>query len=495
MEPLGTITMYYPFLGDEAKRVVEELVQDAMSYYDFVQSLMKAVNDYPMDSDFAWFSLIQALSYPDTWKMMQARLEENVQTKPLAFFRRDTYDTLANTQLEGLEAAMKQAISSNPDDWILVHLYMAATYMAPEPVRSHYLDSARAIIDRNQDLQRFMILIHFQEAYDLRMQGDVEGAIRAWDKVHEIADEYDDIFSVAAALVQKANALKDFDVHKALELYDEIYSMLLGRLTEFDATQIVAMMTAVCYEALGEYDLALSLLFKDFEIKSQISDDVQVTPALIVSRIYCTLEMPEQALEWLKAKAELHRLDESMLHSVAANALVLQGQLDDATRHLVAAHNGAMKSGDEQVLGDYLYAKGLYELADGDLNNAETTLEEALKLGDPHLQIQVNLGLLALTRCEILKGLDAPVSGSDKDYSGPWMKRLEKHATEKNYPGIQMQHALLKASYQTQIGEPEMARLTLENALTISDSPGVKTLRKKIEQKLEELDSIEQEQT
>jgi hypothetical protein len=35
---------------------------------------------------------------------------------------------------------------------------------------------------------------------------------------------------------------------------------------------------------------------------------------------------------------------------------------------------------------------------------------------------------------------------------------------------------------------------SLENALTFSDSPGLKMLRRKIEQKLEELDSIEYEQ-
>jgi tetratricopeptide (TPR) repeat protein len=487
--------MYFPFLSDETKRIVEELVQDAMSYYDFVQNLVKTANNYPIDSDLAWFSVTQASAYPDTWKLLQARFEESDQTKPLVFYRGDTYDTLADTQLEDFQAAMNQAISSNPDDWILIHLYVAATYMSPEPVRSHYLDSARTIIESNQDLQRFMILINFKEGYDLRIEGDAEGAIRAWEKTYEIADEYDDIFAAAAALTQKANALKDFDVHRALELYDEIYSMLLNRLTEFDATRSVALMTALCYEALGEYDLALGLLFKDFEVRSQISDDVQVTPALVVSRIYCTLEMPEQALDWLKAKAELHRLDESMLHSAAAVALILQGQLDDAARHLLSAHNGAMKSGDEQVLGDYLYAKGRYELAVGDLDIAVTTLEEALKLAEPHFQIHVSLSLLALTRCEILKGLDAPNPISDKHHSGPWMKRLEKHATEKDYPGIRMQHALLKASYQTQIDEHEMAHRTLEDALAITDSPGVKTLRRKIEQKLEELESIEQEQT
>lgn len=495
MKPFGTITMYFPFLTHEEKKTVEALVDDALSYYDFVRNLVELAGEYPVDSDLGFFALIRSASYPKTWKRMQEKCKEFAVTKPLTFYEFDTYDTLKSSRLDELEVAMEQAISSNPNKWILVHLYIVSSDLVPEPLRSHYLRSARNLIDVNQELQRFMYMIHVREGYTLRIQGDIEGAIRAYDEAFKIADEYDDVASAAAALVQKANTLKDIDIHRALELHDEIYSMLTNRISEFDAIYMVAVLMALCYEALGEYDLALNLLFKGFEATTQASDEVQTTLATIVSRIYCTLEMPGQALEWLKAKGELHTFEETILHSAVGVAFILQEKLEDAARHLVLARNSATMGGDDQLMGDYLYAKGLYELAIGDLNNAIATLEQALKLANPQFQIHVNLCLLALTRCEILEGLEAPIPGSDKDYYGPWMKRLEEHATEKDYPGVRMQHALLKASYQTQIGEHEMARLTLENALTISDSPGVKTLRMKIEKKLEELDSIEQEQT
>jgi hypothetical protein len=73
--------------------------------------------------------------------------------------------------------------------------------------------------------------------------------------------------------------------------------------------------------------------------------------------------------------------------------------------------------------------------------------------------------------------------------SGPWMTRLEAHAREKNYPGIKMQHALLKAEYQEMIGEAEAAQLTLQDALTFTDSPGVKTLRTRIVKRLRDLET------
>jgi len=44
----------------------------------------------------------------------------------------------------------------------------------------------------------------------------------------------------------------------------------------------------------------------------------------------------------------------------------------------------------------------------------------------------------------------------------------------------------LKADYQTQIGVPEAAMRILSETVTISDSPGMKTLRRKINERLEE---------
>jgi hypothetical protein len=80
-------------------------------------------------------------------------------------------------------------------------------------------------------------------------------------------------------------------------------------------------------------------------------------------------------------------------------------------------------------------------------------------------------------------------SKGEIESSGQWMTRLEVHSREKNFPGIKMQHALLKAEYQTQIGETEAAQLTLQDALTFTDSPGVKTLRKRILKKIDELET------
>jgi hypothetical protein len=70
------------------------------------------------------------------------------------------------------------------------------------------------------------------------------------------------------------------------------------------------------------------------------------------------------------------------------------------------------------------------------------------------------------------------------------MSKLKTHAEKMNYPGIRMQHALLKADYQILMNDYESARETLEAALIIHDSPSVKSLRKQISEKIAETENL-----
>jgi hypothetical protein len=132
---------------------------------------------------------------------------------------------------------------------------------------------------------------------------------------------------------------------------------------------------------------------------------------------------------------------------------------------------------------------GLFEHAVGNLDGGFQSLVDALTEAERlKLQVYVNSILIALTKAE-LKNFKKLERGGTIESSGQWMTRLGIHAQEKNYPGIRMQHTLLKAEYQEMIGESEAAQLTLQDALTFTDSPGVKTLRERISRKLEELET------
>ena len=139
----------------------------------------------------------------------------------------------------------------------------------------------------------------------------------------------------------------------------------------------------------------------------------------------------------------------------------------------------------------YNHVLGIYELAKGNTEAALTNLAQALiEFERLNLQISINRCLISLAKAEVQRyqeSLESIIGSSES-----WLSRLEKHAREKDYPGIKIQHALLKAEYQAMIQENEAAILTLKDALTYSDSPGVKTLRKRISELLEELEGIPQ---
>ena len=67
------------------------------------------------------------------------------------------------------------------------------------------------------------------------------------------------------------------------------------------------------------------------------------------------------------------------------------------------------------------------------------------------------------------------------------MVRLESHARKKDYPGIQMHAALLRAEFLAKQDRKNEAREVLQDALEILDSPMVKTLRIKIQKMLDDL--------
>lgn len=47
MEPIGTITQYFPFIKDETKSILQKMMVDSSNYYDFVQRLC----DFVLSSD------------------------------------------------------------------------------------------------------------------------------------------------------------------------------------------------------------------------------------------------------------------------------------------------------------------------------------------------------------------------------------------------------------------------------------------------------------
>ncbi len=251
----------------------------------------------------------------------------------------------------------------------------------------------------------------------------------------------------------------------------------------------------------GEYDLAIrsnSRALALFQGQGGLSDpyaDLGHIP-IWLSVIYGDLGNKMQSFEWAESALESEYeggpggLEEHACpHFAMANALIHLGRLKEASVHLEKTQRISLKSGLELQLARHYYYTGLYEIATDNFPTGVQTIEEALKIFErTRRQYEVNRCLLALTRTEI-ELFKIESQEMDPMDSGPWMIRLEREAREKNLPGILIQHALLKAQFQEKLGQKEAARDTLMDALDISDSPGVRTLRNMVMERVSELDT------
>jgi hypothetical protein len=76
---------------------------------------------------------------------------------------------------------------------------------------------------------------------------------------------------------------------------------------------------------------------------------------------------------------------------------------------------------------------------------------------------------------------------------GKWVCKLESHSFERDLPGIRMQAAILKSKFHKNHGQLKDALAVLRDALNITDSRGVATLRKRINDRIQELNGLLEE--
>lgn len=172
--------------------------------------------------------------------------------------------------------------------------------------------------------------------------------------------------------------------------------------------------------------------------------------------------------------------------------MILLGRVDEADEYLRVAHSQIVRTGRELWLGRYYHASGLLELAKGDTSTALSTLEQAFEIFEKinHVMLQ-NWSLLALARAEVVDDCSRPSDWSGMP--GRWLSRLETHAETRCLHGIAMQAALIRSDLYENQGRVRDARETLQHALGITDSLGVRPIRKIITDRITELDRLIQE--
>ncbi|MFW9911410.1 MAG: tetratricopeptide repeat protein [Candidatus Thorarchaeota archaeon] len=484
MKPLGTITMYYPFFESETRSVIETISNSSSSYREFVLNLASKASEEPVPLHLVYIAARHAwqLSEADTMQRIAEAHGENAIIRPWTFHQR--IQSESEGEVAQIRESIEDAIAAKPEDWIVVQLpQVCEGFLGLLTELSGFVEDIGNILANNPDLECFKSGLHNVKCWLYVMDDDLKSAISEIELGLEIARKFDDRYRVMRLLIDLANLTKNSDVRSALGYLESAHLICTELETKHDESVILNEM-GLASTILGEFDLAMECHLNSFRIEEHEGRSGYFA-ALNLSHAHRNLDDHLGALSWAESALQSAVPGEKIWsHLAMARSLSDLGTLDKAAHHLDVAKELSLRSGHETVLGQYYYVLGLYELATGVPETALQTLVQALDIYErQNILLYVVYCLLALTEAELAIARKNP-STADADSSGPWMSRLRKLAADHDLPGIMICHNLMKSEFQLLQGRADSARESLQDALAVQDSPGMKTLRKKVLSKI-----------
>jgi tetratricopeptide (TPR) repeat protein len=483
------INNYYPFLDKESIQILDSLMEVAPNYIAFVDNLVNIICTDDPSSELRYLGLIHAATIANKDSMIRIRnsFDDDIIVNALTFWA--TKSSMTKEAASDFFRITEDALSTKPEQWIAISLLVDASSLISDfPEANKYLDKAKTMIENNEKLQFCKGYLHLLQGMILRREGSIDDAEEEFERGIENSKEFDNSYLEVHLLESLASTLKEKNTHVALEKLEKAYG-LSKQLGDTEEVRSILNSMGLVYTVLGEYDLALQAHLESLERQKS---ETGVSMSVVLARLYCDLGRGKEALEWIQwgESAKGEGWISIMWHLAKALSLIRLEKVDDAASILDTAREMAFKSGSDWTMADYYYVQGNFYLAINDTDSALEYLERSIGISEPMmLQLFINRSLIALTKTEIAQVSKTKV-GADPESSGRWMSKLATHAKKMNYPGIRMQHAILKAEYQSIRNDYESARETLEVALEIYDSPSVKSLKKTIREKITELDKV-----
>ncbi len=493
MKALGTITKYYPFIDEESKSVLNPLMDESSSYYDFVQKLCDEVLLKKSPVNLVYIAAVQAwwCRFEKTMNRIQEKYNEVLLIKPWGYY----HGSMERDQIQQHEAlvdSIDKALDGFHEEWIktefhLLHAFFHHPFGAVDSLLEP-LEKAKALIDANPQLKCFESLIYTFEGLLKAREGDMKGSLSDLQRGRDLAEAYDDSLYKYENMLQEGNVLRIVDVQNATSVFEDLYDLVQDLDVPYFECEVLNDY-AILFEATGEFNLAIS---SHFEVLKIMGDLRQFdTSWILLARNYATLGDGHQALEWINRGLEsCGPLDTPTMYNVKAWALALLDRIEEAEETLEIAHSLTIKSGLEIHLQNHYHFSGVVDLKKGNLLDALGLFEKAWEIAGRSLKVTAkNRVLLDLARVEILID-NQSINRTKVAVPGKWFSELETHALERGLPGIRMYAALLKSEFYQNHGQLKDAQAVLRDALNISDSPGVKTLRKRITARIQEIEEL-----
>lgn len=479
MDPIGTITQYFPFIDEETKNVLEEIMAEASEYYDFVHKLRDSVlnNDSPvMVVYFAIHHSMIALDYKHIDKIEEKYGHHQI-LGPNLFFSsayQGTYEDVVK-----VHELADAVLATQPEDWISLEMnfmkfeadmvnYPASMY------QTKTLDKIRELIDSDSRFGFYEITLNDFLALHAQIDGDSEALIRCIDRGLHFAKEFDDRLRTAHLLIRKSNIIMRQDRNHSRELLEQAYQITDSCL-EIPVFYAEILYNLSILDAIrGEFDSAIRCCLETVTIRERAGLST-ANAAYYLSLFYNVIGEPASGLEWGRMAEDQFKSRPNLINRAMLNqiwSLILLKRITEAQALTDLSREPILKSGDVNQIAWLHFVTGVFELEQGDPSLALSSVEQGLRIYEEEgSSLLMELFFLyQLAKIEIL-------SCSLEEVVSPSLAILEEKALSEDLPGILGLVLLLKAEIGIMTNDDALLREIIPHLQLLSEKENLQFLK------------------
>jgi tetratricopeptide (TPR) repeat protein len=386
MDPLGTITAYFPFLDEETKNILETTMEKSYDYYDFVKTLKEMVLDKDCSDLIVYFAIHHAAQLFDlkTINEIGKKYSDSPILLPNLFFASAVQGNAED--FENVRKSADMVLAMNPDEWLALEMrfmkFEADMMRYPEIMyETSNLDTIVNIIESNSEFGFYETTLY---AY-LSLRAHFDGDAKEWNRCNkhaiQSARDSNDKIRLIHLLTRRAEILESEDRLKARELLLEAGEMAEALGTEVGLAAVLEQIGRLEITR-GEYNSAIDHFLKAVSIRESMRMD-NGNNSLWLSTLYNVVGEYESGFEWGKMAEDQFSNRPQIQHRGTLNqiwSLLQMGKKTEAQILLDTARESILKSGQEASLAWLHFVTGILESLVGDLTSAFSSIEEGLKI-------------------------------------------------------------------------------------------------------------------
>ncbi|MFW9975687.1 MAG: hypothetical protein ACFFDQ_10500 [Candidatus Thorarchaeota archaeon] len=477
MEPIGTITQYFPFLDDETRRIMQSIMEKADNYHDFVSKLKNTVLHEDPTELLAYFALHHSglLLDIETVQQIADKFGKLQLIRPSLFYASVLQGN--SDHVQKAHEAVDAVLETNPPDWLALEMRCLKfeVDLLHYPKRlydSKNVDEMESLIQSNPQLDFFNNILYDYYSERAQRDGDFDELVRCNELSIEYAEKSNDIVRLAYHLRSKAEYLHRTDLIEARSVLLRAKDIMTTLGIEVGIASILFNLSRL--DAIrGEYNFAIERNLEVIRIRENLGLSLGIY-ALMLSTVYNAIGEPESGLEWAKLAEQDFEAHPGLKPRSILNqawSYCLMNRSNEAAILLDSVREMVLKSGMEGILAWFYFVTGVKDMIDGNLDAGKKNIEDAMDLyeGKPFYENS----LIFMHYLAQLDAITVLTSASPvNDVALNWLRHLEEKARADDLPGILGQCLVLKALVTRFQNDIESFNETLYEISAISTEPG-----------------------